>query len=369
MIIPPDAALRETLLDKINDKTKPLGALGLLEDVALQLGLIQQTLTPTVTRPSLLVFAGDHGIAATGLVNPYPQAVTAQMVLNFIRGGAAISVFCRLHDIALQVVDAGVNADFGPDVLGSPLFRQAAIARGTRNYLEGPAMTEAECRTALDRGAALVDDLRDAGCNTIAFGEMGIGNTTSAALIMASLTGAPLAACIGRGTGVTDAQLDTKRATAARALSLHPVKGGLDALQAFGGFEIAMMTGALLRAAAHAMAILVDGFIAGAAVLVAHEMEPAVLDYCIFAHESHEQGHRRLLEYLHAKPLLRLDLRLGEGTGAALAVPLVRSAAAFLTEMASFADAGVSQAGEDAPGGAAGGNTAGDGPAQREVTP
>ncbi|TDX00079.1 nicotinate-nucleotide--dimethylbenzimidazole phosphoribosyltransferase [Dinghuibacter silviterrae] len=354
MLITPDASLREALLDKINHKTKPPGSLGQLEDLALQLGLIQQTLTPAVVRPSLLVFAGDHGIAATGLVNPYPQAVTAQMVVNFIRGGAAINVFCRLNDIALKVVDAGVNMVFDPEVLDSPLFYNASIARGTRNYLEGPAMTARECQAALDKGASLVDELQATGCNTVAFGEMGIGNTTSAALIMASLTGIPLASCIGRGTGVTDTQLDTKRATAARALSLHPVRNGREALQAFGGFEIAMMTGAMLRAAENGMTIIVDGFITSAALLAAHDMEPAVLDYCIFAHESHEQGHRRLLEYLHVKPLLRLDLRLGEGTGAALVVPLVRAAAAFLVEMASFADAGVSQAGEDAAAGAAG---------------
>jgi nicotinate-nucleotide--dimethylbenzimidazole phosphoribosyltransferase len=180
---------------------------------------------------------------------------------------------------------------------------------------------------------------------------MGIGNTTSAALLMAALTGAPLAASIGRGTGATDAQLEAKRAAAARALALHPVRGALEALQAFGGFEIVMMTGAMLRAASHAMAIIVDGFIAGAAVLAAHAMEPAVLAYCIFAHESHEQGHRRLLDYLGARPLLQLEMRLGEGTGAALAVPLVRSAAAFLKEMASFAEAGVSEAGGAEPAG------------------
>jgi nicotinate-nucleotide--dimethylbenzimidazole phosphoribosyltransferase len=346
MIVSPDSSLREALRHKIDQKTKPLGSLGLLEDLALRLGLLQQTLNPVVTRPFLLVFAGDHGIAATGLVNPYPQAVTAQMVLNFIQGGAAINVFCRLHDIALQIVDAGVCTDFGPEVRSSPLFHSARIAPGTRNYLDGPAMTEAECRLALDRGAALIDRLRETGCNTIAFGEMGIGNSTAAALLMASLTGIPLETCIGRGTGVTDAQLRIKLATAEQALALHTpqIRGGLDALRCFGGFEIVMMAGAMLRAASLSMTVVVDGFITSAALLAARSLEPAVQDYCVFAHQSHEQGHRHLLAYLGATPLLHLDLRLGEGTGAALAIPLVRTAAAFLCEMASFEDAGVSQA-------------------------
>ncbi|HTJ11113.1 MAG TPA: nicotinate-nucleotide--dimethylbenzimidazole phosphoribosyltransferase [Dinghuibacter sp.] len=346
MITPIDNRLQESLRNKIDHKTKPLGALGQLEDLALQLGLIQQTLTPTVDRPALLVFAGDHGIAATGLVNPYPQAVTAQMVLNFIRGGAAINVFCRVHDIDLRVVDAGVNHAFGEEVLTHPSFYAASVARGTRNYLEGPAMTSGQRQFALDQGAALVNDLRQSGCNTVGFGEMGIGNSTSAALILAALTGLSLDVCIGRGTGATDEQLAVKRDAAARALALHGphIAGGADALERVGGFEIAMMTGAMLRAAALRMTILVDGFIAGAALLAACRIDAAVTGYCVFAHQSHEQGHRHLLAHLHAKPLLQLDLRLGEGTGAALAVPLVRTAAAFLCEMASFGDAGVSQA-------------------------
>lgn len=346
MITPIDNRLREALLHKINNKTKPLGALGLLEDLALQLGLIQQTLTPAVTRPALLVFAGDHGIAATGLVNPYPQAVTAQMVLNFIRGGAAINVFCRVHDIDLRVIDAGVNHTFGDEVLTHPSFYSASVARGTRNYLEGPAMTAGQRQFALDQGATLVNDLYRSGSNTVGFGEMGIGNSTSAALIMAALTGLSLDVCVGRGTGVTDEQLAVKCDTAARALALHGphIAHGADALERFGGFEIAMMAGAMLRAAALRMTVLVDGFIASAALLAATRIDPAVLGYCVFAHQSHEQGHRHLLAHFQAKPLLQLDLRLGEGTGAALAVPLVRSAAAFLREMASFEAAGVSQA-------------------------
>jgi nicotinate-nucleotide--dimethylbenzimidazole phosphoribosyltransferase len=341
-------SLKQAILRKIDLKTKPLGALGRLEDLALRLGLIQQTLTPVVSRPALVVFAGDHGIAATGLVNPYPQAVTAQMVLNFIRGGAAINVFCRVNDIDLRVVDAGVNYTFGDEVRTHPSFHSASVAPGTRNYLEGPAMTASQREFALDQGAALIHDLHRSGCNTVGFGEMGIGNSTSAALIMAALTGLPLDVCIGRGTGVSDEQLSVKRATAARALALHGphIHDGAGALERVGGFEIAMMTGAMLRAASLGMTLLVDGFIASAALLAAHRTSAAILDYCVFAHQSHEQGHRRLLEHLQVTPLLQLDLRLGEGTGAALAVPLLRCAAAFLCEMASFGDAGVSQASE-----------------------
>lgn len=353
-ITPPDRSLEAALRHKIDTKTKPLGSLGLLEDLALQLGLIQQTGSPSIDRPAVLVFAGDHGIAATGLVNPYPQAVTAQMVLNFIRGGAAINVFCRLHNIGLRVIDAGVNYDFaGEAVSGTgaagappPLFIPAKIRMGTRNYLEEPAMTEAECAAAIQKGAALVKDLGSEGCNTVGFGEMGIGNTTAAALIMASLTDIPLEDCIGTGTGTNQVQLETKRETAARAFALHrgSVRNGLDALRHFGGYEIAMMAGAMLEAAACRMTILVDGFIATSALLAAKNLYPGVQDYCVFAHQSEEKGHRQLLAFLGGVPLLHLGMRLGEGTGAALAIPLLRSGAAFLGEMASFESAGVSQA-------------------------
>lgn len=370
-IVPPDRGLQTGLQHKIDTKTKPLGALGQLESLALQLGLIQNTPSPVIRRPTILVFAGDHGIAATGLVNPYPQAVTAQMVLNFVRGGAAINVFCRLHELELRVVDAGVNYDFSAEA-AAPLFLSAKIRMSTRNYLDEPAMTEEECALAIERGAGFVKELAEGGCNTVGFGEMGIGNTTSAALIMAALTGIPLQDCIGSGTGASEAQLQTKRQTAASAFTLHQAsiqdalhqasaqdalhqastkdaphpnsaKAALKALQCFGGYEIAMMTGAMLEAAALGMTIIVDGFITTSALLVARSMYPDVQEYCVFAHQSEEKGHRGLLSFLGASPLLHLGMRLGEGTGAALAVPLLRSAAAFLNEMASFESAGVSQ--------------------------
>jgi nicotinate-nucleotide--dimethylbenzimidazole phosphoribosyltransferase len=357
------ALLRQRLQQQIDNKTKPLGALGRLEELALQAGLIQGTLTPQIKRPHIIVFAGDHGIAATGLVNPYPQAVTAQMVLNFIAGGAAINVFCRQHQLGLSVVDAGVNFDFaGTAVSGSPAradFHDPAgggspekllshkIAHGTRNYLEGPAMTAEELGQAIEAGKAIVRDLAAEGCNCVGFGEMGIGNTSSASLIMSYVTGIPVEECAGRGTGAGDEQLEKKKAVLREAFRLHlpaiaAKPGALTILEHVGGFEIAMMTGAFLQAAESRMLILVDGFIATAALLLAKLIREDMQDYCFFSHTSGESGHVRMLEYLDAEPLLNLGMRLGEGTGAAMAYPLLQSSIAFLREMASFETAGVS---------------------------
>ena len=338
-ITPPDAALSAAIQHKIDTKTKPLGALGQLETLALQIALAQQTLTPELRRPHLLVFAADHGIAQAG-VSQYPPEVTHQMVRNFAGGGAAINVFCRQNGLGLTIVDAGVRGSFAD----LPAVRDEKIAEGTRNYAHEPAMTAAQCADALQRGARLVDELQAAGCNVLGLGEMGIGNTSSAAVLMHRLTGRPLAECVGRGTGLDVVGLARKLDTLTRAVAAHPSVGTapLDVLATFGGFEIAQMCGALLRAAEHGMLLLIDGFIATAALLVAARLAPAVLPYCVFCHESDEQGHRLLLAELGGQPLLRLGLRLGEGTGAALAYPLVQAAVGFLTEMASFESAGVS---------------------------
>lgn len=345
------STLRGQLQKLIDNKTKPLGALGRLEEIALQAGLVQGTLKPHLTRPHIVVFAGDHGIAATGLVNPYPQAVTAQMVLNFLAGGAAINVFCRQHQIGLSVVDAGVNFDFaaGVGLPGGPKLISRKIGYGTRNYLEGSAMSAEELSRALEAGRGLVRDLAAEGCNCIGFGEMGIGNTSAASLIMSYITGIPVEECAGRGTGVSDEQLIKKKDVLREAFRLHlpAVAANPDAmtiLEHVGGFEIAMMTGAFLQAAESRMLILVDGFIATSALLLAKLIREDVVEYCIFSHTSGESGHVRMLEYLDAEPLLNLGMRLGEGTGAAMAYPLVVSAIAFLREMASFETAGVSKA-------------------------
>jgi len=343
--------LRHQLRFAINNKTKPPGSLGLLEEIALQAGLIQQSLQPSVQEPHIVVFAGDHGIAKTGLVNPFPQEVTAQMVLNFLRGGAAINVFTRQHNIELTVVDAGVANANWDESISPDHFVKASMGNGTANYLDGPAMSETTVAAAIEAGRAIVAQLAKQGCNTIGFGEMGIGNTSSAALIMSAITGIPVEDCAGRGTGVNDQQFKIKTATLKKVHALHELDRYSDQpvtlLSKVGGFEIAMMTGSYLAAAENHMIIVVDGFIATASLMLAQLMEPAVRDHCIFAHTSNEQGHEAMLRYLHATPLLHLGMRLGEGTGAALAIPLLRSAVAFLNEMASFETAGVSNATED----------------------
>ena len=338
--------LRQRLQQVIDNKTKPPGALGRLEEIALQTGLIQGTLHPQLNRPSIVVFAGDHGIASTGLVNPYPQAVTAQMVLNFITGGAAINVFCRLHHIGLCVVDAGVNFDFDAALFPGKLVSQK-IGYGTRNYQDVPAMTPADAERAVEGGKQVVTDLYASGCNCVGFGEMGIGNTSSAALIMSYVTGIPVEECIGRGTGTSDAQLATKKEVLRGVFRRHlpaiaAAPGAMTILSHVGGFEIAMMTGAYLRAAELRMVVLVDGFISTSALLLARLIKSDVQDFCFFSHYSGESGHARMLHYLDAEPLLDLGMRLGEGSGAAMAFPLLQSSVHFLREMASFESAGVS---------------------------
>ena len=337
--------LQKELQHKIDFKTKPVGALGRLEEIAIQLGQIQNTLSPQISNPHIIVFAADHGIASTGLVNPYPQAVTAQMVLNFINGGAAINVFCRQNNIALKVVDCGVNYEF-ENIPSTSNFTSAKIGNGTKNYLEGDAMTERETLYAIEKGKEIVQRITATGCNTIGFGEMGIGNTSSAALIMSSILQLPVEECAGRGTGVNNEQLAVKIETLNKVYQFHQLDLFTDnpiaILSKIGGFEIAMMVGAYLEAAKERMVIVVDGFIATAALLIAKKTNEQILDNCIFAHTSGEQGHEKMLNYLEAKPLLQLGMRLGEGTGAALAIPLIQSAVNFLNQMASFETAGIS---------------------------
>ncbi|MFG6448925.1 nicotinate-nucleotide--dimethylbenzimidazole phosphoribosyltransferase [Roseateles sp. BYS180W] len=327
------AALRQC----IDQKTKPLGALGQLEALMLQLGLVLGSTAPELQAPQLLVFAADHGLTAQG-VSAYPSDVTWQMVENFLAGGAAVSVLARQHGLALQVVDAGVAHDFTPRAG----LVNAKIAHGTADASQGPAMSEAQCGQALQRGRELLAGLPG---NVLLLGEMGIGNTSAAALLLARLARLPIEICTGRGTGVDDTQLTHKTEVLARTLRRHPdAQTPLAALAALGGFEIAMMVGAVLEAALQRRVIVVDGFITGAAVLVAARLQPAVLQRCVFSHQSAEAGHALMLRELQATPLLHLGLRLGEGSGAALAWPLLQSAATLLRDMASFASAGVSEA-------------------------
>jgi nicotinate-nucleotide--dimethylbenzimidazole phosphoribosyltransferase len=307
--------------------------------------LIQKTEKPTIQSPAIIVFAGDHGIATTGLVNPYPQSVTAQMVLNFLGGGAAINVFTRLNKIELFVVDAGVNIEFDSSI-NSPQFIRAKQAMGTENYLEAIAINEQKLFQTIEAGKKIVNDISLKGSNCIGFGEMGIGNSASAALIMSAITKLPIEACTGRGTGVNDDQLAVKINTLKSVFAKHQLNECTQApyqlLTKVGGYEIAMMVGAYLEAFNQNMVIVVDGFIATAAFMLSHQIEPTILQNCIFAHTSGEQGHQKMLEYFGVKPLLHLGMRLGEGTGSAIAIPVIQAAVAFLNEMASFEQAAVS---------------------------
>lgn len=333
-----DSDLQEKLRHKIDTKTKPLGALGTLEALAFQIGNIQNTLEPAISNPTIIVFAGDHGIAKEGMVNPYPQEVTTQMVYNFIQGGAAINIFSNTHGIDLKIVDAGVNHSFENKL---PLI-DAKIDFGTKNYRIEPAMTEDQCLSAIEKGAKLVATAHANGVNTIGFGEMGIGNTSSAALLMTYFTNTPIEDCVGAGTGLNDKGIGNKIKILTEVLNKHCPKNTIDALATYGGFETAMIVGGLLKAAELEMVILIDGFIVTSALLVAKKIAPSVTDYCIFAHTSNEKGHTKMLAHLNASPLLHLNMRLGEGTGAAIAVPLLRASVDFLNHMASFKSAGVS---------------------------
>ncbi len=329
-------ALALRLQRKLDGKTKPLGSLGQIERLACRIGLILGSEVPQLERPQLLVCAGDHGLTAHG-VSAYPSDVTWQMVENFLAGGAAVSVVARQHGLELTVVDCGVRHDFAP----RPGLRLCKIAAGTADALEGAAMTEAQRDQALANGAQLVLSLPG---NALLLGEMGIGNTSTASLLMSRLTGLDIAECTGAGTGLDDPAVQRKISVLRQVLARHAqAREPLAALAAFGGFEVATLVGAVLQAAEQRRVILVDGFISSAAVLVASALQPAVLERCVFAHRSGERGHGLMLEHLKAEPLLDLGLRLGEGSGAALAWPLLQSACALLREMASFESAGVSQ--------------------------
>jgi nicotinate-nucleotide--dimethylbenzimidazole phosphoribosyltransferase len=330
-----DAEIAARVQHRLDRKTKPTGSLGRVEALAVRLAQALGRERPCLVQPQLVVFAADHGIAAHG-VSAYPSEVTAQMVLNFLAGGAAVSVLARQHGLALTVVDCGVNGDFA----AQPGLLVRKTARGSGNLIDQPAMSAAQRDAALTHGREIVRALPG---NALLLGEMGIGNTSPAALLMHRLTGAPLEQCVGRGTGLDDAGLARKRALLRTASERHAdATTPLDILAALGGLEIATMAGAVLEAAEQRRVVVVDGFICTAAVAVAAALAPRVLSACVFAHASAESGHALWLQHLGAQPLLDLGLRLGEGSGAALAWPLLESACRLLDEMASFESAGVS---------------------------
>lgn len=336
-----DPVLAERLQRKLDRKTKPVGALGRIEQLALQLGLVLGSEEPELVAPQVLVCAGDHGLAARG-VSAYPSDVTWQMVENFLAGGAAVSVLARQHGLALTVVDCGVRHDFAP----RPGLVLRKVAPGTADSSQGPAMSPDQCEQAIANGRALVKELPG---NVVLLGEMGIGNTSAASLLLARLTGQPIEDCVGAGTGLDAAGLARKKEVLAEVLERHAdATEPLAALAAFGGFEIATLTGVVLQAARERRVIVVDGFISSAAVLVAKALEPHVVQRCVFSHRSDESGHGLMLRHLgpeaatQAQALLDLGLRLGEGSGAVLAWPLLQSACLLLAQMASFESAGVS---------------------------
>lgn len=323
-----------------NQLTKPQGALGRLEDIATTLCAIQGTLTPSATEAGIYVFAGDHGVVEEG-VSAFPQTVTVQMLHNFVAGGAAISVMAKQLDATLDVINVGTLAD--PDTLAH--VHHHVVARGTHNLAQQPAMSASECERALHVGKHFAELAHSRGQRIFIAGEMGIGNSTAAAAMIAQLTQQPAHVLAGKGTGLTDSGVAHKAQIIAQALQRHQslMTTPEHVLAALGGLEIAAITGAYIRAAQLGMAVIVDGFICGAAALSATRMNRSIAAYLLYSHQSAEQGHRALLQAIDAKPLINLNLRLGEGTGAAAVLPLLRLACDLHNQMATFADAAISE--------------------------
>jgi nicotinate-nucleotide--dimethylbenzimidazole phosphoribosyltransferase len=320
--------------------TKPLGSLGRLEDVSVVLAGIFGQPVPQINHKAIILAAGDHGVVAEG-VSAYPQEVTPQMVFNFLRGGAAISVLARHVGASIMILDAGVAADLGPN----PALRSVKIGKGTANMAVGPAMTCQQAVQCIETGIEAAHEQIAEGADLIGFGDMGIGNTTPSSAITAVITGADPAVTTGRGTGLDDPVLAHKVEVVRRAIEVNrpDPKDGLDVLAKVGGFEIGVLAGAMLGTAAAHRPAVVDGFISGAAALIAWSLAPAMRHYLIASHQSVEPGHRIALETMDLSPLLDMGMRLGEGTGAALVMPIIEAAAKCLAEMATFADAGVSE--------------------------
>jgi nicotinate-nucleotide--dimethylbenzimidazole phosphoribosyltransferase len=346
-----DSTLTAALQHTLDNKTKPQGSLGRLEALALQIGQILGTTTPVLQQPQMVVFAADHGLTARG-VSAFPSDVTWQMVENFLAGGAAVSVLAKQNGMALTVVDCGVKRDFlagwpagpngeAPQRPGLLVRKATGAEQGTADSSMQSAMTHAQCQQALQHG---MDVVRGLPGNALLLGEMGIGNTSAASLLLARIAGLDIAMCTGAGTGLDADAVQRKTAVLREVLARHAgATAPLDALTAMGGFEIATMVGAVLQAAHERRVVVVDGFIATSAVLVAHALQPLVLQRCVFAHRSGERGHEFMLQHLGVQALLDLGLRLGEGSGAALAWPLLQSACTVLRDMASFAQAGVAE--------------------------
>ena len=338
-ITPPDQRLRPLLQEKIDNLTKPKGSLGRLEEVALQVGLIQQSLSPVLRHPQNIIFAADHGIEEEG-VSVSPRDVTWQQTLNFLNGGAGINFFCRQHGFALKVVDAGVDHDL-PYERG---IINKKVRRGSRNFLHEAALTEEEVSQCMTYGSEVVRLCREEGSNVLSFGEMGIGNTSPSSVWMHLFTGIPLGQCLGAGSGLDSAGIRHKYEVLRKAVVHYAGdRSPLDIMRHFGGLEMVMAVGAMLQAAELKMLILVDGFIMTNCMLAASRLYPEVLEYAIFGHQGDESGHKLLLDWMHVRPLLNLGLRLGEGSGAVCAYPIVDSAVRMINEMDSFSHAEITK--------------------------
>ena len=346
-IVRPDEAIRPAIQDKIDNLNKPKGSLGVLEELAMQVCWIQQTLTPSLAHPCHLLLGGDHGIEREG-VSVSPREVTWQQMINFTRDGGGVNMFCRQHGFKLRIVDVGVDHDLST----VPGIINRKIARGTRNFLYEPAMTEEEFNQAIETGAALVDDCIAEGCKVLCIGEMGIGNTSPSSIWMSLFCDIPLNECIGAGAGLDTPGILHKRevlaASVARYQSLLTPHSSLftfhfSLLKYFGGFEMIAAIGAMLRAAEQHLIILIDGFIMTACALAACRLYPEAQSYMVFGHCGDESGHRRMLDAIGAKPLLSLGLRLGEGTGALCAFPILGSAVRMINEMNNFDHANITK--------------------------
>lgn len=332
-----NAELIPQLRHKLDNKAKPVGSLGKLEQLALRVGLMQNTLSPALRNPVMLTVAADHGITAEG-VSPCPVEITWQQVLNFLAGGGGIGLLSRVYGMDLWVVDAGVNYSFKPH----PKLIDAKVARGSENFRHRPAMSIENCMKAFENGRQIVRTFATQGTNVVDFGEMGIGNTTPASALMSIICGLPVEECVGPGAGLNSEGIQHKAEVIQEAMAKQGIAETMfENLARFGGYEIATIAGGMIEAACNRMVILVDGFITTSAALVACEMDRRVLDYCIFSHESDEQGHRKMLQHMNVSAVLNLGLRLGEGTGAAIAYPVLKGAVAVLSEMTSFEEAAV----------------------------
>lgn len=340
IIRPIDTALLEQAQTILDNKTKPLGSLGRLEEFARRFAAITGTMEPDTAKKVIFTFASDHGVVEEG-VSAFPKEVTPQMVFNFLRGGAGINVLARHAGAEVRVVDMGVDYDFGP----LPGLINRKIAWGTRNFTKGPAMSREVAIAAIESGIELANGCKNEGIAMMGSGEMGIGNTTSASAIIAAISGLPVGKVTHRGTGISDAALKNKIAVIERGLEINKPDPAdpLDLLAKVGGLEIAAIAGLVIGSAANRIPVVIDGFISTAGALIAAEMHPNIREYIFAAHQSVEIGHRFMLEHLGAEPILELNLRLGEGTGAALAMGLIEAGVKILKEMATFEQAGVSE--------------------------